>query len=122
MLAPPEGQASDLLTVPPSHPYLQMTCEGYLSAYCRTGKLGIGGECRGIGDQQTLPFLPAHAARGIVDRVLQTSFIAALPRDEQDIVRAKIERIIKSDPLLADGEAIEFPCVTELYLFGEQGE
>lgn len=60
-------------------------------------------------------------ARGIVDRALSASFIAALPRDEQDIVRAKIERIIKSDPLLADREVIEFPYVTELDLFGKQG-
>jgi ubiquinone/menaquinone biosynthesis C-methylase UbiE len=60
-------------------------------------------------------------ATGIVDRALSTSFIAVLPEDKQNIVRAKVKSIIESDPLLVDHDVIEFPYVTELYLFQKQG-
>jgi hypothetical protein len=57
---------------------------------------------------------------GIIDRALSTSFIAALPEEEQKIVRAKVEDIIESEPSLAGQDAIAFPYVTKLYLFGKQ--
>jgi hypothetical protein len=44
-----------------------------------------------------------------------------LPRDAQDIVRAKVKSIIESDPLLAGRDVIEFPYVTDLHLFGNKG-
>lgn len=56
-------------------------------------------------------------ANGIVDRALSTSFIAALPAVEQTSVRQKIERIIAQEPTLAERAEVEFPYVTELYLF-----
>ena len=56
-------------------------------------------------------------ASGILDRALSTSFIAVLPREEQDIVRAKVIDIIAGEPLLADQESVQFPYVTELHLF-----
>ena len=54
---------------------------------------------------------------GIVDRALSTSFVAVLPREEQDIVRAKVESIIKNAPSLIGRDVIAFPYVTELHLF-----
>ena len=56
---------------------------------------------------------------GIVDRALSTSFIAALPDDEQKTVRSRVEGIIEREPALAAQEVIAFPYVTELYLFGK---
>jgi hypothetical protein len=56
-------------------------------------------------------------ASGILDRALSTSFIALLPKEEQDIVRAKVIDIIAREPLLADRESVHFPYVTELHLF-----
>jgi hypothetical protein len=58
---------------------------------------------------------------GIVDRALSTSFIAALPQDEQETVRTKIARIIAGEPSLAGKDAVEFPYVTELYVFRKRG-
>jgi hypothetical protein len=54
---------------------------------------------------------------GIVDRALSTSFIAVLPREEQDVVRARIERIVEGTPELRGKEMVDFPYLTELYLF-----
>jgi len=70
---------------------------------------------------RTYLFRQPMPATGIVDRALSTSFIAVLPEDEQNIVRAKVKSIIESDPLLVDHDVIEFPYVTELYLFQKQG-
>jgi SAM-dependent methyltransferase len=63
------------------------------------------------------PFAHAMPASGILDRALSTSFIAVLPRAEQDIVRAKVLDIIAGEPLLADKDSVQFPYVTELHLF-----
>jgi hypothetical protein len=62
--------------------------------------------------------MPASA---IVDRALSTSFIAALPNADQEVVRGKIARIVASDPSLAGRNEIAFPYVTELHLFAKQG-
>ena len=69
---------------------------------------------------RSYPFSQSMRATGIVDRALSTSFVAVLPEDEQDIVRAKVKDIIERDSLLNNREVIEFPYVTELYLFGKQ--
>ena len=66
---------------------------------------------------KSYPFTQPMPASGIVDRALSTSFIAVLPREEQDIVRAKVMGIIESEPLLIAGDRIQFPYVTELYVF-----
>ena len=60
-------------------------------------------------------------ATGIVDRALSTSFVTVLSEDEQNIVRVKVKSIIEGDLLLSGRDVIEFPYVTELYLFGKQG-
>ena len=54
---------------------------------------------------------------GIVDRALSTSFIAVLPREEQDVVRSKITRIVEGEPALRGRDVVAFPYVTELYVF-----
>jgi len=66
---------------------------------------------------KSYPFTQPMPPGGIVDRALSTSFIAVLPREEQDVVRAKVTRILEGEPLLVDKDTIEFPYVTELYLF-----
>jgi len=66
---------------------------------------------------KSYPFSQPMPVSGIVDRALSTSFIAALPGDEQNTVRSKVEGIIEREPALAAQEVIEFPYVTELYLF-----
>jgi SAM-dependent methyltransferase len=66
---------------------------------------------------KSYPFAMAMPARGILDRALSTSFIAALPREEQDIVRAKVNDLIAREPLLAGQASMQFPYVTELHLF-----
>jgi SAM-dependent methyltransferase len=70
---------------------------------------------------KSYPFSQSMPASGIVDRAMSTSFITVLPRDEQDIVRAKVKSIIESDPLLTGRDVIEFPYVTELHLFRKKG-
>lgn len=68
---------------------------------------------------QSYPFSQPMPASGIVDRALSTSFVAVLPGNEQDLIRRQLEAIIADDPLLAGRETIEFPYVTELYLFAK---
>jgi SAM-dependent methyltransferase len=52
----------------------------------------------------------------IVDRVLSTSFIAALPESEQEAVREKVLAVIASNPGLAGASEIGFPYICRLYL------
>jgi SAM-dependent methyltransferase len=66
---------------------------------------------------KTYPFTHSMPASGIIDRALSTSFIAALPQAEQEDVRASVLRIIQSDPSLVAQSLIQFPYVTEFYLF-----
>jgi SAM-dependent methyltransferase len=66
------------------------------------------------------PFVQEMPARAIVDRALSTSFIAALPAAEQEVVRQKIERIVAAAPSLAH-DPVAFPYVTELHLFRAAG-
>jgi SAM-dependent methyltransferase len=53
---------------------------------------------------------------GIVDRVLSTSFIAALPDAEQEIVRQRVLAAIAARPELRGASEIGFPYLCELYL------
>ena len=76
------------------------------------------GRFRFLGNK-SYPFSQPMPVSGIVDRALSTSFIAALPDDEQKTVRSRIEGIIEREPALAAQEVIAFPYMTELYLFGK---
>ena len=66
---------------------------------------------------RTWPYAQPMATSGIVDRALSTSFIAALSAAEQDVVRARIQAIIDSEPVLAGQSETNFPYVCELHLF-----
>jgi SAM-dependent methyltransferase len=66
------------------------------------------------------PFSQTMPARAIMDRALSTSFIAALPAAEQEVVRQEIARIVAAEPSLAR-DPVAFPYVTELYLFTAVG-
>ncbi|MEJ0076522.1 MAG: methyltransferase domain-containing protein [Alphaproteobacteria bacterium] len=68
---------------------------------------------------RTYPFAQAMNRDGVINRALSTSFIAALPGQEQQRVREKIAAVIASDPALA-ADTISFPYLTELYLFAAQ--
>lgn len=68
-------------------------------------------------NKKTYSFNQSMPISGIVDRALSTSFIAALPEDEQKIVRTKVQGIIEREPALSGQDVIAFPYVTELYLF-----
>ena len=70
---------------------------------------------------KSYPFSQPMPPSGIVDRALSTSFIAVLPSEEQDRVRAKVESVIQNAPALIGRELVAFPYVTELHLFGKQG-
>lgn len=70
---------------------------------------------------RTYPYRQPMATSGIVDRALSTSFIAALPSAEQDVVRGRIAAIIASEPALAGQSEIDFPYVSELHLFRATG-
>jgi SAM-dependent methyltransferase len=66
---------------------------------------------------RTYPLVQPMPASGILDRALSTSFIAALPHDRQADVRAQVTAIIEGDRSLAGRETVEFPYVTELFVF-----
>jgi SAM-dependent methyltransferase len=65
---------------------------------------------------KSYPFAHRMPPAGIVDRVLSTSFIAALPDSEQGQVRALVGQLIGDTPEL-NAAQIEFAYVTRLYLF-----
>jgi SAM-dependent methyltransferase len=70
---------------------------------------------------KSYPFSQPMPPTGIIDRALSTSFIAMLPSEEQDRIRANVESVIQSDPALVGRDMIAFPYVTELHLFLKQG-
>ncbi|MGB6537264.1 MAG: class I SAM-dependent methyltransferase [Xanthobacteraceae bacterium] len=63
------------------------------------------------------PFSQPMPTKGLVNRALSNSFIALLSQDEQEIIRAKVMNIVNRDPQLAGKDSIDFPYVTELYVF-----
>ena len=63
-------------------------------------------------------FFNAHAgppARVIVERVLSVSFIAALPADERDRVRSKLEALIAATPELLGQSIVTVPYTTHAF-------
>ena len=69
----------------------------------------------GFGPLEETRFPHGHtgpAERVIVDRILSVSFIAALPRDEQDALADRIRDLIAAEPMLAGREEVTFPYVT----------
>ena len=67
---------------------------------------------------KSYPFSQPMPLSGICDRALSTSFIAALPNEDQDVVRAKVANVIEREPALVGQDKIAFPYMTELHLFG----
>jgi SAM-dependent methyltransferase len=55
------------------------------------------------------------AEQVIIDRALSVSFIAALPKDEQAALVARIRKFIDSEPDLAGKPQVSFPYVTLAY-------
>ena len=53
--------------------------------------------------------------RVIVDRVMSTSFIAALPGDERARVAARVRALIAATPALAGRAEVAFPYQTHAY-------
>lgn len=66
---------------------------------------------------KTYPFVHSMARSGIVDRALSFSFIAALPLDEQENIRIRIIELLEKEPSLVGKDEIQFPYLTELYVF-----
>jgi SAM-dependent methyltransferase len=67
------------------------------------------------------PFEHRMPPSGIVDRVLSTSFIAALPDSELKIVRQRVLDAVAAYPDLAGASEIGFPYICKLYLLRCQG-
>ena len=66
---------------------------------------------------RSYPFAQPMAVSGIADRALSTSFIAALPKTEQDVVSERIAGLVESEVSLKGHTHVEFPYVTQVYLF-----
>ena len=62
------------------------------------------------------PFAHRMPIGGIVDRVLSTSFIAALPQGQQEAIRQRVLDIIAANPELSGAREIEFPYIAKSYL------
>ena len=55
---------------------------------------------------------PAIPNESIVDRILSVSFMAALPPDEQERVKAELREVIATSPELAGKSQVTFPYET----------
>ena len=66
---------------------------------------------------RSYPFAQPMGVSGIADRALSTSFIAALPKTEQDVVSERIAGLVESEVSLKGHTHVEFPYVTQVYLF-----
>jgi SAM-dependent methyltransferase len=71
--------------------------------------------------KKTYSLAHAMSPRTLVDRALSMSFIASLPLHEQEIVRNRVTEITENDPALNGKDQIQFPYVTELYVFRKRG-
>jgi len=72
----------------------------------------------GFGPLRERRFPNAHTGspeQVIIDRVLSTSFIAALPAMEQDRVAAQIRKLIETSPDLAGKSEVTFPYETAAF-------
>ncbi|HWA43841.1 MAG TPA: class I SAM-dependent methyltransferase [Hypericibacter adhaerens] len=58
---------------------------------------------------------------GVYDRVLSTSFIAAMAPAEQAAVRAQVDRLMADHPEILASGRVEFPYVCELHLLQRVG-
>ena len=70
---------------------------------------------------RSYPFTQPMPPSGIVDRALSTSFIAVLPPTSRRSSVPRSHASSKVSPCLRGKDAIEFPYVTELYLFRKRG-
>ena len=69
----------------------------------------------GFGPLREKRFPNRHTAdpdQVIVDRILSVSFIAALPSDEQERVKAELRKVISTSPELAGKSEVTFPYET----------
>jgi SAM-dependent methyltransferase len=57
----------------------------------------------------------------IIDRTVSTSFIAALPREEQEAVERRLHALIEATPELAGRNEIAFPYDTAMFAFRKAG-
>ena len=104
----------------------------WVAAFCRLidGYAGntprrASGEWRAIFDDARFQYLGkkryawkhAMSPRALVDRALSTSFIAALPPNEQQQVCDRVLAIVENEPALAGKDEIQLPYVTELQVF-----
>jgi SAM-dependent methyltransferase len=87
---------------------------GHWRRILRDARFEVVGECE-------YPFEHRMPPGGIVDRVLSSSFIAALPQAEQDGVRQEVLDVIAAHPELAGAREIGFPYVSRLYLLRCRG-
>ena len=72
----------------------------------------------GFGPLQEEHFSNAHTGspeQVIVDRIISTSFIAALPREEQDHVAAQVRELIAREPSLAGRSEVTLPYETAVF-------
>jgi SAM-dependent methyltransferase len=69
----------------------------------------------GFGPLQETQFSHSHVGppeKVIIDRILSVSFMAALPREEQEKVKTQLRRVIMEYPELAGKEEVSFPYRT----------
>ena len=59
--------------------------------------------------------MPAHLTGVIVERVLSVSFIAALPAEERDRVRSRLEALIAATPELFGQSTVAVPYTTHAF-------
>ncbi len=64
----------------------------------------------------TRPFAYPMGREAVLDRVLSTSFIAAMTDGEKARIRAEAAAVLDADPSLRGRDEIAFPYVTELHL------
>ena len=70
---------------------------------------------KGFGPLREKRFPNLHTGppeRVIVDRILSVSFMAALPPDEQERVKAQLREVIATSPELAGKAQVTFPYET----------
>ncbi len=64
---------------------------------------------------RTFPYEQPMTPEGLVDRVLSTSFIAALDDERREHVRRQVRRLSQTHPDLTGRDRFDFPYVTEVW-------